>query len=88
MLKECKLEMQVKHIVTTTIDTAKQCGTHPLYLGLRHSAERWELETFPLAMALEECSPHKEDTEKTAVSNKKRAGRKESKNVPTTEEQA
>lgn len=84
MLKEYKLETQVKHIVTATIDTEKQCGTHPLYLGLRHSAEMWELDSFPLAHALEECSPHKESTEKTAVSSQKRVSRREVKNVPTS----
>ncbi len=88
MLKEYKLETQVKHIVTATIDTSKQCGTHPLYLGLRHSAEIWRLEGFPLAAALEACSPHKETTEKPAVSSQKRARGKDVKNVPATEEQA
>lgn len=88
MLKEYKLEAQVKHIVTDTIDTEKQCGTHPLYLGLRHSSDVWYLENFPLSLALEECSPHKEVAEKPAVSSKKRVSKKGAKNVPTTEEQA
>ena len=60
-------------------------GTHPLYLGLRHSADVWKLESFPLYLVLEECSPHKEVTEKTAVSNKKRVSKKGEKNVPATE---
>ena len=88
MLKEYKLEAQVKHIVTDTIDTEKQCGTHPLFLGLRHSSDVWELETFPLSLALEECSPHKEVPEKPAVSSKKRVSKKGEKNVPATEKQA
>lgn len=83
-----KLEAQVKHIVTDTIDTEKQCYTHPLFLGLRHSSDVWELETFPLSLALEECSPHKEVPEKPAVSTKKRVSKKGAKNVPATEEQA
>ena len=83
MLKEYKLETQVKHIVTDTIDTEKQCGTHPLYLGLRHSSDVWKLESFPLSFALEECSPHKNTTEKKDVSSKKRVSKKGEKNVPT-----
>lgn len=86
MLKEYKLEAQVKHIVTATTDTEKQCGIHPLYLGLRHSSDVWELETFPLSLALEECSPHKEATEKSVDSSKKRVSKKGEKNVPTIEE--
>ena len=83
MLQEYKLEAQVKHIITDTIDTEKQCGTHPLYLGLRHSAEVWKLAEFPLAQMLDECSPHKETAEKTSVTTSKRGSRKGAKNVPT-----
>ena len=82
MLKEYKLEAQVKHIVTVTIDTEKQLGTHPLYLGLRHSSDIWSLESFPLSLALEECSPHKESIEKRADSSKKAVSKKGAKNVP------
>lgn len=82
MLKEYKLEAQVKHIVTATIDTEKQLGTHPLYLGLRHSSDIWSLESFPLSLAIEECSPHKETIEKPAVSGKKAVSKKGAKNVP------
>lgn len=82
MLKEYKLEAQVKHIVTATIDTEKQLGTHPLYLGLRHSSDMWQLESFPLSLALEECSPHKESIEKRADSSKKAVSKKGAKNVP------
>ena len=88
MLKEYKLDAQVKHIVTDDIDTEKQCGTHPLYLGLRHSSEKWQLEAFPLAAALEECSPHKEIAEKPAVSIQKGKKKGGGKDVPATEEQA
>lgn len=88
MLKEYKLDAQVKHIVTDNIDTEKQCGTHPLYLGLRHSSEKWQLEAFPLAAALEECSPHKEPAEKPAVSIPKGKKKGGGKDVPATEEQA
>jgi len=88
MLKEYKLEAQVKHIVTDTIDTKKLLGTHPLYLGLRHSSEVWKLESFPLSIALDECSPHKKVSEKPAVSKQKRVSKKGVKNVPATEEQA
>ena len=84
MLKEYKLESQVKHIVTVTSDTEKQMGTHPLYLGLRHSADVWELENFPLSLALEECSPHKDVVEKPADSSKKGVSKKGAKNVPKT----
>lgn len=84
MLKEYKLESQVKHIVTATTDTEKQMGTHPLYLGLRHSADVWELENFPLSLALEECSPHKDVVEKPADSSKKGVSKKGAKNVPKT----
>lgn len=83
MLKEYKLTAQVKHIITNTVDTEKQCGTHPLYLGLRHSDEVWKLTAFPLAQVLDECSPHKETAEKTAVITSKRGSKKGAKNVST-----
>ena len=52
-------------------DTEKQLGTHALYLGLRHSSDVWSLESFPLSLAIEECSPYKESIEKRADSSKK-----------------
>lgn len=88
MLREHKLDLQVKHIITNSIDSRKQRGTHPLYLGLRHSSEKWELEAFPLEVALEECSPHKEIAPKPAVSSKKVSRRKDVANVSQIEEQA
>ena len=78
MLKEYKLDTQVKHIVTPSMDTKAQMGTHPLFLGLRYSSQVWELEPFPLKAALEQCSPVAVATEKPAVSiqkgRKKRGG--------------
>lgn len=76
MLKEYKLEEQVKHIVTDTIDAEKQCGTHPLYLGLRHSSEVWTLERFHLTLALDEGEPPKETAEKPTATSQKRVSKK------------
>lgn len=62
--------------------TEKQLGTHPLYLGLRHSSDVWRLESFPLSLAIEECSPHKDSIEKRDDSSKKAVSKKGAKNVP------
>lgn len=87
MLKEYQLEAQVKHITTATNDTEKQLGTHPLYLGLRHSAELWELDRFPLEAALGELAPHNQTAEKSAVSKKKGRKKGGEKDVSAAEEQ-
>lgn len=77
MLKEYKLEAQVKHIVTDTMETEKTCcGTHPLYLGLRHSSKVWKLEHFPFVSALDGGEPKKETIEKPAVTSLKRVSKK------------
>lgn len=69
ILQEHGLEMQTKHIVTDNMDTKKQLGTHPLFLGLRYSGELWRLENYPLKTILEQETAEKkvekiEDTEK------------------------
>lgn len=53
MLKERGMEKRVKHIVTPTMD-AEQKGTHSLYLGLRHSKEKWNLAVYPVDEVLNE----------------------------------
>lgn len=75
MIKECGLVNQTKHIVTPFLDTEKQLGTHPLYLGLRHGSERWSLDTYPVLSILG-GDTEKEKAPKAAVSKKK--GKKDS----------
>ena len=54
MLKEKGLEEQVMHIITDSLDTNGQTGAHPLYLGLRHAKETWQLQPYPLEKVLDE----------------------------------
>lgn len=70
MIKECGLVNQTKHIVTPFLDTEKQLGTHPLYLGLRHGSEKWDLDSYPVLSALGEDT-EKEKGKKAAVGKKK-----------------
>ena len=70
MIKECGLVNQTKHIITPFLDTEKQLGTHPLYLGLRHGSEKWDLDSYPVLRALGEDT-EKEKDKKTAVGKKK-----------------
>lgn len=70
LIKECGLINQTKHIVTQYLDTEKQLGTHPLYLGLRHGSEKWELDSYPVLSILGE-GPEQEKDKKAAISKKK-----------------
>jgi len=84
MIVEKGLSLQVKHIVTDSLDTKKQLGTHPLFLGLRHNHEKWQLEKYPIK--IEAAWSLKESSEKAANSNKKGKKERSVQNVPETKE--
>lgn len=48
MLREKKLEEQVKYIAAESADKEKWVGVHPLFLGLHYGRDVWRLEIFPL----------------------------------------
>lgn len=71
MVKENGLGKQLKHLLSENLSTESQTGTHPLYMGLRHSSERWFLGDYPLNEMLEKF----EGTEKKEKENTGRAGK-------------
>lgn len=76
-LKEQGLDKQVQHITTSTLDNP-QAGTHSLYLGLRHSKEKWNLSPYPLDDVIKELAERAEDKgekgdKRDVLQNKKRA---------------
>lgn len=80
------LESQVKHIVTEALDTNKQLGTHPLFLGLRYSSDRWYLNQYPVAQVLNSMKPETGPTNDKEERKEKRKKGKE--NVLSNKEQA
>lgn len=78
MIKENGLINQTKHIVTPFLDTEKQLGTHPLYLGLRHGSEKWDLDAYPVLSDFGEGG-EQEKNKKGAKIKKKASGSNEVK---------
>lgn len=52
MIQNQKLEKQVKCIVTDSMTTGMQPGTHPLFLGLHYGKDVWKLESYPVQAEL------------------------------------
>ncbi|WP_455717066.1 DUF1643 domain-containing protein [Anaerosporobacter sp.] len=65
MIQEQGLELQTKHIVVDRMDTKKQVGTHPLFLGLRYSDVVWKLETHPVKSDLKQETVEKKEPKAT-----------------------
>lgn len=76
MIQRCGLEVQVKHIVVDGLDTQKQLGTHPLFLGLRYKDDIWKLERYPLENVLKESEEKKKTSEKENAEKGKKGTRK------------
>jgi hypothetical protein len=86
MIKRNGLADRTKHIITETLDTEKQIGTHPLYLGLRFSKEKWSLSAYPLEEMLKGLDAVEEKPDSGTEKKKTRKGRK--KNVSEDNGQA
>lgn len=71
MMKEKGLINQVKCIVTEHMESY---GVHPLYLGLRHSNERWKLKKYPVEKVLSELEANTKKPEKNAEPKKSSKG--------------
>lgn len=61
MIKEKGLANQVRCIIT---DNLGVYGVHPLYLGLRHSNERWRLKKYPVEKMLSELEENEKGKNK------------------------
>lgn len=55
-IKTKGLSEQTRHLTTATLSTAECLGTHPLYLGLHHSNEKWNTTPYPVDEVLKELS--------------------------------
>ena len=74
MLQEKGLSENVKCIVTENLDTRSEFGTHPLYLGLHFSRDKWALQEISLKNTLNELNKAIQPiaiTEKTKKGGKK-----------------
>lgn len=83
MLQDKKLDKQVKCIVPEFIDEKVTQGTHPLFLGLHHSKEKWSLIDYDIQTAIEELNGHlvgKTIKESDKSKKDKRKGQKKGKN--------
>lgn len=54
MMKERKLDAQVKCIVTDNLVTEKIYGVHPLFLGLHYAKDEWKLMEYPVGEIVQE----------------------------------
>jgi len=96
MLKKKGMEKQVKHIVTAGMDREKQIGTHSLFLGLRHSKEKWMLAPYPVEAVLKEYGsqeqkPNKEvkkgkEAKADVLQNKEQHGCEDTVEIPDTKQ--
>ncbi len=74
MLKEKGLSENVKCLMTDNLFIEENYGVHPLYLGLRHSREKWDLVDYPLDKELQKLtSSLKANTVKTKKKEAKRS---------------
>lgn len=85
MLKDKKLEAQVKCIIPEYVEENAVQGTHPLFLGLHHAKEQWSLENYNITDAIAELEGYlKERESKRLIANisaekEEKKGKKEKK---------